>query len=48
MNNDLFVFADVPMRLKIFLEENPNHSIYFNETRNETILQRGFNDWCGW
>ena len=42
MNNDLFVFADVPYEIKdfSFLEENPNHSIYFNETRNETILQR--------
>ena len=42
MNNDLFVFADVPYEIKdfSFLEVNPNHSIYFNETRNEAILQR--------
>jgi hypothetical protein len=42
MNDDLFVFADVPYEIKdfSFLEENPNHSIHFNETRNEAILQR--------
>ena len=42
MNNDLFVYADVPYEIKdfSFLEENPNHSIYFNETRNEAIFKR--------
>ena len=42
MNNESFVYADVPYEIKdfAFLEVNPNHSIYFNETRNEAILKR--------
>ena len=42
MNNESFVFADVPYEIKDFslLEVDPNHSIYFNETRNEAILKR--------
>ena len=42
MTDDLFVYADVPYEIKdySFLEENPNHSIYFNEERNEAILKR--------
>lgn len=42
MREDLFVYADVPYEIKdfSFLEENPNHSIYFNEQRNEAILKR--------
>ena len=42
MNNESFVYADVPYEIKdfSFLEVDPNHSIYFNETRNEAILKR--------
>ncbi|MDC3132118.1 hypothetical protein OA542_00070 [Opitutae bacterium] len=42
LNNDLFVYADVPYEIKdfSFLKENPNHSIYFNDIRNETIFKR--------
>ena len=42
MNNESFVYADVPYEIKdfSFLELDPNHSIYFNETRNEAILKR--------
>ena len=42
MNNESFVYADVPYEIKdfSFLELDPNHSIYFNETRNKAILKR--------
>ena len=42
MNEEAFVFADVPYEIKdyAFLEINPNHSIYFNENRNKEILRR--------
>lgn len=42
MNENLFVYADVPYEIKdfSFLEVNPNHSIYFNEKRNEEISKR--------
>lgn len=42
MNNESFVYADVPYEIKdfSFLEVDPNHSIFFNETRNEAILKR--------
>ena len=42
MNNESFVYSDVPYEIKDFslLEVDPNHSIYFNETRNEVILKR--------
>ena len=41
MNNESFVYADVPYEIKISpLEVDPNHSIYFNESRNEAILKR--------
>lgn len=42
MNNESFVYADVPYEIKdfSFLEVDPNHSIYFNKTRNEAILKR--------
>ena len=37
-----FVFAEVPYEIKDFahLERAPNHSIHFNEDRNEAILAR--------
>ena len=42
MNNESFVFADVPYEIKDFssLEVDPNHSIFYNEIRNESILKR--------
>ncbi len=42
LEEDLFVFADVPYEIKDFdlLKEDPNHSIYYNEERNSLILDR--------
>ena len=42
LNEDHFVFADVPYEIKDFnfLKVDPNHSIYFNEVRNEAISKR--------
>ena len=42
LSEDFFVFADVPYEIKDFnfLKEDPNHSILFNETRNNLIKER--------
>lgn len=42
LNSKSFVFAEVPYEIKDFahLERDPNHSIHFNESRNEAIRAR--------